>query len=250
MEELEGFNKTEHPLYGISVVEWEGFLYINLSPEPEPFEQKHAPLMGKFAPWQLPRLRIGGKVEYDIKANWKLLIQNYSECYHCPGVHPALSKLSPYRSGDNDLKEGPFLGGSMLINHEAGSMTISGRACASPIGDVSGDALNKVYYYSLFPNVLLSFHPDYVMLHTLWPQSAGRTLVTCEWLFEPEAMAIPGFDAQDAIDFWDMTNKQDWNMCELSQLGISSRAYRPGPYSTLERVPVAFDRYYLSRIMS
>lgn len=248
MDELGGFDKSEYPLYSIATAEWEGMLYINLSAEPAPFEEDHAALMGKFAAWHLPKLRVGGRIDYDIKANWKLLVQNYSECYHCPGVHPALAKLSPYRSGDNDLMSGPFLGGSMAINHEAGSMTMSGRACARPIGDVAGEDLSKVYYYSLFPNTLLSLHPDYVMLHTLWPQSADRTLVTCEWLFEPDAMAKDGFEAEDAVAFWDMTNRQDWHMCELSQAGIGSRAYRPGPYSTLERMPVAFDQYYLSRI--
>lgn len=248
MEELGAFDKGEYPLFDIAIAEWEGFLYVNLSPEPEPFEDSYGPLMGKFTAWHLPDLRVAGRVDYDVRANWKLIVQNYSECYHCPGVHPALSKLSPYRSGDNDLMEGRFLGGSMIINHEAGSLTMSGRACAAPIGEVSGAALDKVYYYSLFPNSLLSLHPDYVMLHTLWPQGPDCTLIICEWLFEPEAIAAPGFDAQDAVAFWDMTNRQDWNMCELSQQGISSRAYRPGPYSTLERVPAAFDRYYLSRI--
>ena len=248
MEETPDFDKATYPLYEVAVTEWEGFLYANLSAEPEPFAEIYAPLMNKFAAWQLPRLKIGGRVDYDVQANWKLIVQNYSECYHCPGVHPALARLSPYRSGNNDLVEGQFLGGSMDILHEAGSMTLSGRACAAPIGEVAGEALSKVYYYSLFPNTLLSLHPDYVMLHTLWPQGPARTLITCEWLFEPEAMAAPGFDAQDAVGFWDMTNREDWHMCELSQLGISSRAYRPGPYSRLERVPAAFDRYYLSRI--
>jgi Rieske 2Fe-2S family protein len=99
-----------------------------------------------------------------------------------------------------------------------------------------------VYYYSIFPNLLLSLHPDYVMVHTLWPQSPNRTLITCEWLFNPASLADASCDPQDAVMFWDMTNRQDWDICERSQLGVSSRAYVPGPYSARESLTAAFDR--------
>jgi Rieske 2Fe-2S family protein len=93
--------------------------------------------------------------------------------------------------------------------------------------------------------MLLSLHPDYVMFHTLWPQGAGRTYIVCEWLFDPEAMTQPDFDPGGAVEFWDMTNRQDWHVCELSQLGLVSRAYTPGPYSAAESLPAAFDREVL-----
>lgn len=245
MDEVSDFDKSAYPLKSVVTRVWEGMIYINLSATPRPFEEIFSTLIGKFSNWNLPALRSGGKIEYDVKANWKLIIENYSECYHCPLVHPELSSVSPYRSGDNDLMEGPFLGGSMLLNHDVGSLTMSMEACGVTIHGVAPDDMNRVYYYSIFPNSLLSLHPDYVMLHTLWPQDHDRTLITCEWLFEPESLASPGFNAQDAIGFWDITNRQDWNVCELSQLGIRSRSYTPGPYSNMERVPRAFDRYYL-----
>ena len=77
--------------------------------------------------------------------------------------------------------------------------------------------------------MLLSLHPDYVLCHTLWPQGARRTHIICEWLFDPDAIAQPDFDPSGAVEFWDMTNRQDWHVCELSQLGLGSRAYTPGP---------------------
>lgn len=245
MNEVEGFDKGQYPLYTAAMATWEGFLFVNLSRQPEPFEQAFAPLIGKFSQWQIAKLRSARRIEYDVAANWKLLVENYSECYHCPLIHPALAALSPYRSGQNDLYEGPYLGGFMDINHEAGSLTMDGRTCALPLGQVSGEDLSRVYYYSLFPNMLLSLHPDYVMFHLLWPQSAGRTLISCEWLFDPTAMAQPGFDSSGAVEFWDMTNRQDWHVCELSQLGLTSRAYTPGPYSAAESLPAAFDREVL-----
>jgi Rieske 2Fe-2S family protein len=97
--------------------------------------------------------------------------------------------------------------------------------------------------------MLLSMHPDYVMVHLLWPQSPDRTLVQCDWFFHPEAdKAEDEYQPNEAVEFWDMTNQQDWRVCELSQKGISSRAYQPGPYSPRESIPAAWDRHYL-RVM-
>jgi len=233
-----------------------------------------APLKGKFSHWNMSVLQPAKRIEYDVRANWKLMFENYSECYHCPGVHPQLQKVSPYDSAENDLTEGPFLGGFMRIV-KGRSLTMSGNACALGIAD-SGrardrapahnrnpsqkieydydhdhehDGKNRVFYYSIFPNMLLSLHPDYVMVHQLWPQSPEQTLIVCDWLFHPEAFGRKDFRPDDAIEFWDMTNKQDWHVCELSQQGISSRAYEPGPYSARESIPAAWDEYYL-RVMN
>jgi glycine betaine catabolism A len=220
-------------------------------------------LAGKFSHWNLPKLRSAKRIEYDVRANWKLIFENYSECYHCPGVHPTLAKLTPYDSAENDLAAGPFLGGFMPIT-KGHSLTMSGNACALPVGEIKSEDHEhelataspscggheqgeRVFYYSIFPNMLLSLHPDYVMLHQLWPQLPERTLILCDWFFHPEAAGVsdPSYNPDDAIEFWDMTNKQDWHVCELSQQGIASRAYQPGPYSARESIPAAFDREYL-----
>jgi len=113
-------------------------------------------------------------------------------------------------------------------------------------GNGREENIHQVFYYSIFPNMLLSLHPEYVMVHQLWPQSPERTLITCDWLFHPDAFTRKDFKPEDAIEFWDMTNKQDWHVCELSQQGIASRVYEPGPYSSRESIPAAWDRYYLS----
>ena len=110
------------------------------------------------------------------------------------------------------------------------------------------DGKNRVFYYSIFPNMLLSLHPDYVMVHQLQPQSPEQTLILCDWFFHPEAFKHSDFDPDDAIEFWDMVNRQDWHVCELSQQGIASRAYQPGPYSSRESIPAAWDEYYLRRM--
>ncbi|HYV27281.1 MAG TPA: aromatic ring-hydroxylating dioxygenase subunit alpha [Candidatus Eisenbacteria bacterium] len=243
MDKVDGFDKAEHSLHAVRLGLWQGFIFVNLGEEPTPLETAFAPLAGKFTHWNLPELRSAKRIEYDVRANWKLIFQNYSECYHCPLVHPALSKLTPYDSTENDLCEGPFLGGFMLITQ--GSMTMSGNACALPVGDIKGADHHRVFYYSIFPNLLLSLHPDYVMVHQVWPQSPERVIIFCDWFFHPHAFGRADFHPDDAIEFWDMTNREDWHVCELSQQGIASRAYRPGPYSPRESIVAAWDREYL-----
>jgi Rieske 2Fe-2S family protein len=244
MDKDGGFDKDEHSLHAINLALWNGFIFVNLADEPTPLEEVFAPMAGKFAHWNLPMLRSAKRVEYDVRANWKLIFQNYSECNHCPGVHPELQKLTPYDLAENDLSEGPFLGGFMPIT-KGKSLTKSGNACALPVGDINAEDFYRVFYYSIFPNMLLSMHPDYIMVHQVRPLSPERTLILCDWLFHPEAFDRSDFHPEDAIDFWDMTNKQDWRVCELSQKGIASRAYEPGPYSPRESIPAAWDREYL-----
>ena len=289
MNDMPGFRKADYSLHPVNLALWEGFIFVNLADASTRLrpatarraerddcisvEKWFAPLAGKFSRWNLSALRSAKRIEYDVRANWKLIFENYSECYHCLGVHPELSKISPYDSAENDLTEGPFLGGFMRIA-KGKSLTISGNACALGIADSpyaddrvtahdrgqqskndrdyeqehEHEGKNRVFYYSIFPNMLLSLHPDYVMVHQLWPQSPERTLILCDWFFHTEAFKRGDFDPDDAIEFWDMVNKQDWHVCELSQKGISSRAYEPGPYSARESIPAAWDEYYLCQM--
>jgi Rieske 2Fe-2S family protein len=247
MDEVSGFDKSDYSLHAVNLALFEGFIFVNLADKRAPVEEWFAPLAGKFSHWNLANLRSAKRIEYDVRANWKLIFENYSECYHCPGVHPALSKLTPYDSAENDLSDGPFLGGFMKIN-KGKSLTMSGNACALSVGDIEEKNAHRVFYYSIFPNMFLSMHPDYVMVHQIWPQSPERTLILCDWFFHPEAFARDDFRADDAIEFWDMTNKQDWHVCELSQQGIAARVYEPGPYSSRESIPAAFDREYLRQM--
>lgn len=245
MAEVPGFDRAAYPLNAAAVAQWEGFIFVNLAPDPVPFEQHFAPLIGRFADWNIGGLRVRRTIHYDVHCNWKLVFQNYSECYHCPLVHPQLDKLSPSDSGRNDLTEGPFLGGYSELRAHGGSLTTSGHTTRPPVGRVHGADLNRIYYYTIFPSMLLSLHPDYVMVHYLRPTAIDRTSIDCAWLFDPATMEKPEFDPHDAVDFWDMTNRQDWHVNELTQLGLTSRAYRPGPYSNAEGLLHAFDRHYL-----
>src|SRR5207247_7521053 len=119
--------------------------------------------------------------------------------------------------------------GYMVITKEGGSLTLSGRACGAPVGQLPAEDLNRVYFYSIFPNLLLSLHPDYVMFHTLWPDGPARTRITCEWLFHPDSVGPAPFAPDAAVGFSAETTPQDWHICEQSHAGITSRAHVPVP---------------------
>ncbi len=248
MGAAEGFDKKDYPLHSVPLAEWEGFLFINLSDTPEPFEKIFEPLLSRFSDWQMSSLVEHGRHDYEIDCNWKLIFQNYSECYHCPIIHPELAEITPYTSGRNDLFEGPFLGGYMDLSGAKESITASGHLCAPLVGDLSEDDHRRVYYYSIFPNMLLSLHPDYIMVHSVAPITVDRSHISCRWLFSPALSDENGYHPGDAIDFWHKTNRQDWDICEKSQLGIESKKYSPAPYSGQESLLAAFDRHYLSEL--
>jgi glycine betaine catabolism A len=243
MDEVPHFQKQDYPLHQVHSDVWDGHLFMNLSETPSmSLMEQLGPLPEKFRPWQMAELRLGHRIVYDVKANWKLVIQNYNECLHCPNLHPALNRLSHYLSGENEPLQATYMGGRMDLRPGVATLSPDGTCPRAFLPGLSPDDVRRVYYYAIFPNMLLSLHPDYMMVHTLWPIAPDRTINVCEWHFHPTEIARPGFDPKDAVAFWDMTNRQDWHVCELSQAGISSRAYKPGPYSNREDLLYAFDR--------
>jgi len=241
-ELLDGFDPVEWGLVPCRLETWQGTVYLDLSGEAPALETFLGDLVPGMARFDLGALRRARRIDYDVKANWKAIIENYLECYHCPGVHPQLNKITPYNMGEYLPWAGPFSGSFMEVLPEYETLSLTGDAAGRPMipGMEAADE-HRVYYFAIWPNQLLSLHPDYLMLHWLTPLEPGRTLVRCEWYFDPAEMAKPGFDPSDAIDFWDMTNRQDWHVCELQQRGTKSRAYTPGRYSAIESSVQGFD---------
>lgn len=245
MKEVADFRWADYPLRAAPVETWEGFIFVYLGlDEPEPFSKTYAPLIGRLSQWNMDSLKSHKRISYDVKSNWKYVFQNFNECYHCPTIHPMLNKYANYTSAENDLVEGPFLGGFLSIT-SGGSMTVTGRTCALPLGDLGGGESQRGYYYSILSNLLLNIHPDYVMFHLVFPESPGRSTVVSEWLFHPDADQQPDFRPGEAVDFWHETNLQDWHVCELGQQGVESKAYTPGWYTPRESLLAAFDEHYL-----
>jgi Rieske 2Fe-2S family protein len=235
---LEDFDPACFALHAVRLAVVEGLILLDLSGEaPAPHEHV-GDLAPHFARYRLAELRRAHKIVYDVGANWKAIAENYSECLHCPGVHPELNRLSHYLSGETYEGAGAWCGGSMRLSDGVETMAVDGGRGRPAIAGVDR---RSILYFLLFPNALISLHPDYVMLHTLWPLAPDRTEVVCEWLFEPKTIAAPGFDCRDAVDFWDQVNREDWHVCELTQAGMGSRSFTPGRYTTQETDVHAFD---------
>ena len=245
MQDVTGFDRADYPLRRAAVRVIEGFIFVSLEDGPSRTAPPLLALRSRLVRWNTAGLREARRISYELACNWKLVFQNYSECYHCPIVHPQLEKLSPSDSGRNDFLEGPVLGGYSDLRPGADSLTTTGSTARPLLGSVDGLDARRSYYYSVFPSLLLSLHPDVVMIHTIRPIAPDRTQVDCAFLFDAETMERPGFDPSDAVEFWDLTNRQDWRVNELTYAGITSRAYEPGPYAHAEGLLHAFDRHYL-----
>lgn len=214
-----------------AVAQWQGFLLVNVDGAAAPIEEYFHGLDELLAPYELDRLQVAASHDYELNANWKLAVENYQECYHCSSIHPELTRVSPPESGEAIHPVGLWVGGTMELSDGVQTMALDGLSGGAPMRNLSGPRLREVVYLQLIPNLLLSVHPDYVMTHVLEPLAPNRTRVTCQWLFTPEDLATPGFDPAFAVDFWDITNRQDWDACEGVQRGVGSRGYRAGPLS-------------------
>lgn len=200
-----------------------------------------ADLPDRFSAWQMADLRLGRRIVYDVKANWKLIILNYNECLHCPNLHPALNKLHHYLGAENVAPTAGYCGGAMGFREGVETMSMDGKRRRAYLPGLTQAQRQQVVYFSVYPNLLLSLHPDYVMTHTLWPRAHDRTEIVCEWHFHPSELARPDARIDDAVEFWDLTNREDWWIAEQSQAGINSRVYQPGPYSEREELLWSFD---------
>lgn len=245
----DSFECAEFSLKQIKCAVWNGLIFLSENPDAT-LDSFLAPLSALVEPYFSLPLIAAEKVVYQVNANWKLIFQNYSECYHCPCVHPQLTRLTPFRANENDISQGPILGGPMKIKEGSESLSMDGLFVGKPFEDLSTEQRGLVYYYTIFPSLFLSPHPDYVLLHLVKPVAVNKTEVTCLWLFPQSVQQQDGFSAGGAKEFWDVTNRQDWEMCERSQLGIESRGFEPGPYSELESLLPEFDAYYMSQIQS
>lgn len=242
-DEPPGFDPADHPLVSVRTEEWHGWVFVNASGDAPPLDRHLGGLSAEIERWAPERLVVGAAHSYEMAANWKLPVENYQECFHCPAIHPELCVVSPPNSGDNSVEhEGLWIGGWMVLADDAETMSLDGRSDGVMLPGLDDTWRRRVHYIGVLPNLLISLHPDYVMTHRLEPLGPDRTFVECQWLFDPEAVSRPGFDPAYAVDFWDLTNRQDWAACEGVQRGVVSRGYRPGPFAGDEDAVTQFVR--------
>ena len=227
----EQFNHAQYGLIPVALGIWEGFVWLNLADDPPSVAEQLNPLIlqrfgdyAAFARYGVGELKVGKTITYDVRANWKLIVENFMECYHCALMHPELCDLLPgFRSGKSYAGSEAA---TLADNVEA--FTITGKASRPPLRKLLAEDLRRYYGEVLLPNVLLNLFDDHVVIHTVWPEGPERTRVTCEWLFDPLIMAEPDFDPMDAVKIFDLVNQPDWEVCELTQQGMTSRAFQFG----------------------
>ncbi|GAA1146684.1 aromatic ring-hydroxylating oxygenase subunit alpha [Nocardioides aquiterrae] len=230
-----GFDAAAYPLVELPVEVWHGWVFGHAlhrlgDPDVAPFADWIGDLDRIVSAYDPAGLVLAERHSYEIAANWKIVAENYHECYHCPLIHPELCQVTPPTSGDNYDSPGAWVGGSMVLREGMATMSLTGESNGLPIPGVSPTA---VEYLHLLPNLLISPHPDYVMTHRLVPLAPGRTWIECSWYLLPAADgSVP--DPAFAVEFWDLTNRQDWAACESVQRGLESPHYAPGPFSPRE----------------
>jgi Rieske 2Fe-2S family protein len=228
------FNTADYPLMDLGVAMYGGWAWIDMSGTAPAIEEHFGNLAEISAPYETDRLMTAATHSYVVDANWKIVIENYNECYHCSSIHPELCEVTPPDSGYDHLPTGMWCGGTMDLKEHAVTMSLDGSSKGINFRGIDEHQARQVWYLTVMPNLLLSLHPDYVMTHRLTPLGVDQTYIECAWLFPPEAFKLEGFDPSYAVDFWDITNREDWAACESVMRGIKNRGYRPGPLSNWE----------------
>jgi Rieske 2Fe-2S family protein len=234
-------------LFPVHLAEWEGLIWLSLAENPSPVEAQLEPALidrfgelEKFRRYGIGGLKVGTSITYDIAANWKLVVENFMECYHCAPVHPELTRLLPqFRFGTS--YQG-IVGQGTEFADDIQGFTLSGNGHRAMLpGLLPSD--DRLYYgFVIWPNLFVNLLPDHVILHTLLPVGPEKSRVVCDWLFAPEEIAKPDFDPKDTVDVFDITNRQDWDVCERTQLGMRSRAYENGGFYVTNEQHIAVFR--------
>ena len=225
----EHYDRSTLNLVPVRVHEWHGWVFVDRTGTAKGFVEHIGELEEIVAPYDAESLVTCESHQYDVDANWKVIVENYQECYHCSMIHPELCRVSPPTSGSNIEREGNWVGGWMELRAGAETMSLDGRSGGVAMARLDEHELSTVMYVAVLPNLLISLHPDYVMTHMLVPLSPGKTRITCSWAFPKEVAEREDFSPAYAVDFWDLTNRQDWSACESVQRGMAAPHYEAGP---------------------
>ncbi|MBV8172877.1 MAG: aromatic ring-hydroxylating dioxygenase subunit alpha [Candidatus Eremiobacteraeota bacterium] len=249
--ENDGVRKEDFPLYAVGIETWGGFIFVNLlaqraAAEGRTLAAQLDAVPARLARYPLAQLRSARRIVYNVAANWKVILENYNECYHCAGVHPELCAVVPAfkqaGGGQLDWDRG--------IPHRDGAFTFtrSGTTTRAPFPGLDDDERVRHKGELIYPNFLLSLSADHVAAFTIWPRDPQRTTVICDFLFDPREMDKSGFDPSDAVEFWDLVNRQDWTICAAVQRGMQALVFEHGYYAPMESASLDIRRYVRERL--
>lgn len=251
LREIE-FDRAAFGLLPVALKVWEGLVWLNLCDDPPSFDdQINDPVVHDFAGvapvdrYAIGNLKVGKSISYDVHANWKLVLENTLECYHCGPMHPELCDLLPaFRASWID-----FNGEGTELAENVEAFTITGKASRPPLPGLLPEDQRRYYGILHMPNVFLNLLGDHVVIDSFFPLGPELTRVTCDWLFDPEVMIRANFDPMDAVGVTHLVNLQDWEVCEITQKNMASRALEHGGmYVPLEQHIRGLVDYILDKL--
>lgn len=225
-------DRVEHGLRRVHVREWLGYVWVCLADEPPSFEDdvmgacvERLGDIGSIERYQLDRLKTAKRIRYDVKANWKLIVENFMECYHCSTIHPELVRVLPEFAGGYAAQY--YVGHGAEFGPDIAGFTVDGSAGPATIETLAPEQDRRYYAITIRPQVFVNLVPDHAIVHRMYPLAADRTVVECDWLFRPDVVDS-GADLDPSVELFDRVNRQDFAACERCQPGMSSRAYVGG----------------------
>ncbi|WP_028923111.1 aromatic ring-hydroxylating oxygenase subunit alpha [Pseudonocardia acaciae] len=249
MREMPDLVKAEHGLHPVRLQRWLGYLWLNLSSAARPLNQQVEPQLRArlggpevLERYGVERLGLARRITYEVESNWKSVIENFMECYHCATIHPELTAALPQFASGYGTVSGGVGTGARFAEHVEG-FSRSGAAARPRLPGLLPEDDRIFHGVILRPNVFLILVPDHVALFRLVPVAPDHTRVLVDWLFDPDAMAADGFDPAGAVELLDITNRQDFEACRRCQLGMRSSAYA-GVLVPAEHVITDFYDYY------
>ncbi|MGH2680734.1 MAG: aromatic ring-hydroxylating oxygenase subunit alpha [Actinomycetota bacterium] len=248
LNESDGLRREELSLHPVGVATWGGFVFVDLSPgeESRNISDHLDGADARTRRYPLAELRTARRIVYDVGTNWKCILENFNECYHCGPVHPELCEIVPAFKAEG----GADLDWERGIPHREGAttFTFSGTTDRAPFPGLSDDERKRHKGDLVYPNLMLSLASDHAAAFTLWPKAPDHTVVACDFLFHPDEIAKPTFDPSDAVDLWDLVNRQDWRICESVQRGMAARVFDFGYYAPMEDLSLDLRRYIRDRL--
>lgn len=234
-------------LWPVHVEIWEGFVFVHLD-EPaaslrESFElQTDKPL--QYERWRMGELRTGHKTVSEVAANWKIIIENYNECLHCPAVHPELVAVAPTFKKGEVFEEGREDWGVSIAGGGVG-YTATGKTSLPVLPGIDDYHASSMYGASIFPNMFLDLTGTVAIGTRLLPRGPAHTTIVTDYLFQPEVIASRDFDPSEVVEFAELVARQDYVVCERVQAGVGSRAFDHGIFVEKDELPYLFNQTYL-----
>jgi Rieske 2Fe-2S family protein len=232
LTKMPDIGRTEYGLVNVHVREWLGYVWVCLAEEPPSFEEQ---TLGEVITrlgdvesierYDIAELEVGRRIVYDVKANWKLIIENFMECYHCATIHPELTEVLPEFADGYAAQY--FVGHGAEFGEGIQGFTVDGSEGVDRIPTVSEDQDRRYYAITIKPQVFINLVPDHVIFHRMYPVAADRTIVECDWLYLKDVVAS-GKDVSRSVELFDRVNRQDFDACERCQPAMSSRLYAKG----------------------